>query len=122
MPREAENAFAMPLEHAGDRFDGLEPGANGPGVPLSEEAVDGSPLAIRPQGAQRFLEGPRAADFEVQGLERREGRGVSVGEPLLVEEPQVFRPGQRRDVARAKKGALFLLAAVSTAVIMARMM
>ena len=112
----------MPLEHAGDRFDGPEPGANGPGVPLSEEAADGSPLAIRPQGAQRFLEGPRAADFEVQGLECREGRGVSVGEPSSLKSHKYFVPVSGETSPARRKARCSCLRTVSTAVVMARMM
>src|SRR5215210_8472830 len=63
---EAEDAVQMTLQRGRYLFDRLEPRADGPPVPAREEPLHRRMLPVGPERSQRFLDRPRAADFQIE--------------------------------------------------------
>jgi hypothetical protein len=84
---EPEDPREMTFERGRDVLYGLEPRANRPTIPAGEESFHRRRLAVGPQGAEGFLDRPRATDFQIQGLERSERFLMAFGPALLAEQP-----------------------------------
>jgi hypothetical protein len=108
---EAEHAGEVTLQGGRDGFDRLEPRSDGPAIPPGKEPLHRGGLAKGPQRAQGLFDRPGATDLQIQRLQRGESGSMSVGPPLIAEQPHVLGPGERRVLAVAQEGAMLLTCA-----------
>ena len=107
---EPEHPVEVSLERGRDGLDGIELRADGPAIPPGKKPPHRRGLAVGPECPQGLFDRPGASDFQIQGLQCREGVCVPFGTALIAEQPHVLGAGERRVLAVAKKRAMFLLA------------